>query len=362
MSKSSGPVAAVAPTSEIDIVLATNGESGDFFQSWYEVLRPYHIIVVQTGPEASAKLRAPPGLDVELFTRSDVKRMLGNRAACISSKDSACRCFGWLVSKKRFIYTLADDCYRVKGFPAPGLELDPVLKHLQNLQRPATPLHFNTLYDPFEDSTDFVRGYPFSLREGVRTVISHGLWLNNPDYDAPTQLVKPNERNIRYVDCVQTIPKGALFPMSGFNIAFDRELIGPAMYFPPIGEGQPFGFHDDMWAGWCSKVICDHLRYGVKSGLPYVWRQKSANAFASLRKEYKGIFWQEEIVPFFQSMQLPAEAVTVEACYLDIAKQVKEKLGKADSSLNKLAEAMATWIDAWKTINSCSTPPPEIDH
>ena len=33
-----------------------------------------------------------------------------------------------------------------------------------------------------------MRGYPFSLREGVPTAISHGLWLNIPDYDAPTQV------------------------------------------------------------------------------------------------------------------------------------------------------------------------------
>ena len=31
--------------------------------------------------------------------------------------------------------------------------------------------------------------------------------LNIPDYDAPTQLVKPWERNSRYVDVVMTIPK-----------------------------------------------------------------------------------------------------------------------------------------------------------
>ena len=34
-----------------------------------------------------------------------------------------------------------------------------------------------------------------------------GLWLNIPDYDAPTQMVKPKERNERYVDAVLTIPK-----------------------------------------------------------------------------------------------------------------------------------------------------------
>lgn len=61
----------------------------------------------------------------------------------------------------------------------------------------------------------------------------------------------------RYVDTVLTIPKGTLFPMCGMNLGFNRELIGPAMYFGLMGDGQPIGRYDDMWAGWCVKV-CDH--------------------------------------------------------------------------------------------------------
>ena len=59
----------------------------------------------------------------------------------------------------------------------------------------------------------------------------------------------------RYVDAVLTIPKGTLFPMCGMNLAFDRELIGAAMYFGLMGDGQPIGRYDDMWAGWCTKVF-----------------------------------------------------------------------------------------------------------
>ena len=51
-----------------------------------------------------------------------------------------------------------------------------------------------------------------------------------------------------------TIPKGTLFPMCGMNLTFNRELIGPAMYFGLMGDGQPIGRYDDMWAGWCTKV------------------------------------------------------------------------------------------------------------
>ena len=48
--------------------------------------------------------------------------------------------------------------------------------------------------------------------------------------------------------------QGTLYPMCGMNLAFNRETIGPAMYFGLMGEGQPLGRYDDMWAGWCTKV------------------------------------------------------------------------------------------------------------
>jgi len=67
-------------------------------------------------------------------------------------------------------------------------DINALEQHLQNLITPSTPYFFNTLYDPYREGADFVRGYPFSLREGVPTAISHGLWLNIPDYDAPTQV------------------------------------------------------------------------------------------------------------------------------------------------------------------------------
>lgn len=69
-----------------------------------------------------------------------------------------------------------------------------------------------------------------------------------------TVLICLNLFSISYVDAVLTIPKGTLFPMCGMNLAFNRDLIGPAMYFGLMGDGQPIGRYDDMWAGWCVKV------------------------------------------------------------------------------------------------------------
>nr|AFW90628.1 UDP-glucose protein transglucosylase [Solanum tuberosum] len=148
-----------------------------------------------------------------------------------------------------------------------------------------------------------------------------------------------------------TIPKGTLFPMCGMNLAFDRDLIGPAMYFGLMGDGQPIGRYDDMWAGWCTKVICDHLGLGIKTGLPYIWHSKASNPFVNLKKEYNGIFWQEEIIPFFQAATLSKECTTVQQCYLELSKQVKEKLSTIDPYFTKLADAMVTWIEAWDELN-----------
>ncbi|XP_020398841.1 probable UDP-arabinopyranose mutase 1 [Zea mays] len=148
-----------------------------------------------------------------------------------------------------------------------------------------------------------------------------------------------------------TGPKGTLFPMCGMNLAFDRDLIGPAMYFGLMGDGQPIGRYDDMWAGWCVKVICDHLGLGVKTGLPYIWHSKASNPFVNLKKEYKGIFWQEDTIPFFQAVVLPKD------CDIALSQQVKEKLGKVDPYFTKLADAMVTWIKAWDSLNAANGKP-----
>ena len=109
--------------------------------------------------------------------------------------------------------------------------------------------------------------------------------------------------------------------------------------------------------GCWMQVICDHLGLGVKTGLPYIWHSKASNPFVNLKKEYKGIFWQEEIIPFFQSATLSKESTTVQQCYIELSKQVKESLGKVDPYFQKLADAMVTWIEAWDELNPTTNTP-----
>lgn len=57
------------------------------------------------------------------------------------------------------------------------------------------------------------------------------------------------------------------------------------------------------------------------------------------------------MIPFFQDAILPKECTTVQSCYKELAKQVKDKLGKIDPYFVKLGDAMVTWIDAWDELN-----------
>lgn len=87
-----------------DIVIPTI-RNLDFLEMWRPFFQPYHLIIVKDG-DPSKTISVPEGFDYEMYTRTDIERILGDKASCISFKDSACRCFGFLVSKKQYIFTI----------------------------------------------------------------------------------------------------------------------------------------------------------------------------------------------------------------------------------------------------------------
>lgn len=343
---------------EIDIVIgALHSDLTSFMNEWRPLFSRFHLIIVKD-PDLKEELKVPQDFNADVYTKSDIDRMVGSSSTAILFSGYSCRYFGFLMSRRKYIITIDDDCIPARDDK--GLLVNPVAQHIENLTSPATPFFFNTLYDPYRDGSDFVRGYPFSLRTGVDCALSCGLWLNLADYDAPTQALKPSERNKRYVDAVMTVPFKALMPVSGINMGFDRELVGPVL-IPGLrlaGEGKfRWETMEDIWCGLCVKVICDHLGLGVKSGLPYVWRNERGNAIESLRKEWEGVKLMEEVVPFFQSVRLPRSAVTAVDCVVEIASLVKERLGPLDPVFARAADAMAQWVKLWKDNSGSSSSP-----
>lgn len=315
---------------------------------WRDALDGVHVIVVQDG-DPGVDLEIPPGINATIWTRPDIERILGERSWVISSHDSACRCFGFLVATARYIYTFDDDCIPPINRPT----ANPLLDHLTNLRSPSHPDYFNTLYD-----IEFVRGFPHELRGGVPTAISHGLWLDHPDLDAITQRARPELRIHDEISIVQTVPRRALYSMCGMNLAFDRQILGPAMYFGLMGAGQPWGRYDDLWAGWCSKVICDHLGYGVKTGRPYVVHRKASNWEKNLEREANGIKWASDLHAFFQGVAFDDHHATVSDCYLALADQVQSRLASVDAYFVRLADAMRVWVGLWDDVVDGRVPAP----
>lgn len=334
--------------SDIDIVVgAVSSDLTSFLEDWKPFFSRFHLIIVKD-PDLKEDLKIPSGFNLNIYSKPDMDKFVGSSSTALFSGYS-CRYFGYLMSRKKFIISVDDDCFPAKD--EKGNLIDAVSQHITNLTTPATPFFFNTLYDPYCKGADFVRGYPFSLRSGTSCAVSCGLWLNLADYDAPTQALKPDLRNSRYVDAVLTVPARTMMPISGINVAFDRELVGPAM-LPALklaGEGKyRWETMEDVWCGMCVKVVCDHMGIGVKSGLPYVWRKERGNAVESLKKEWEGVKLMEEVVPFFQSLRLSKEAVSAEDCVAEVATAVKEKLGPLDPVFGRAAHAMSNWIKLWK--------------
>jgi len=323
---------------DLDIVIPSIRDL-EFLNAWRPQIEGLHVIIIQDG-DPSRVLHIPDWVDYELYSHIDIDRHLGTESWIISKGDASIRNFGFLVSKKKFVWTLDDDCLPVDGQNAPR-------EHLRNLLTPSIPHLFNTLHDPYRVGSDFVRGYPYSLRNGVKTAVSHGLWLHAPDYDAPTQLLKQAERNTILVHATDTVPHGVMFPMCSMNVAFNTDLLGPAVMQGLMGKGQPWARYDDMLSGWAIKVVTDHLNIGVKSGLPYIRHNKASNPFVNLSKEYLGLFWQEHLIPYFKSIRLPPAASSSSESYVALADLILTDLGKFHPYFIRLSVAMVTWVKLW---------------
>ncbi|KAI3932869.1 hypothetical protein MKX01_031851 [Papaver californicum] len=346
--------ASAVPDNEVDVVIAVlRAGISSFLEEWRAFFSRFHLIIVKD-PDLKDGLKIPNGFDHVVYTKSDMDKVLGSNPTKIKFSGYLCRYFGYLMSRKRYIISIDDDCFPARDDK--GLLVDAVAQHVTNLTTPATPFFFNTLYDPCREGADFVRGYPFSLRSGAECALSCGLWLNLADYDTPTQAVKPNLKNTRYVDAVMTVPLRTMMPMSWINVAFDRASLGPAL-FPGLqlaGEGKlRWETMEDIWCGMCAKVVCDHLGLGVKTGLPYVWRKGGGNdTIKSLKKDWEGERLMEEVVPFFQSVRLSKSAVTSEDCVIEIARIVKQQLGPSNPIFVCAADALLEWVQLWRTAGS----------
>jgi hypothetical protein len=139
----------------------------------------------------------------------------------------------------------------------------------------------------FSHSGDvYMRGFPYGVRQEAPVMVSHGIWLKNPDYDAPTQLLNNNAPHSEYYR--GAIPKGAHFNFCGMSVAFKRKAM-PYVYYAPVSDFKGAERFDDIIAGLWIKRDFDRLGWAIATGYASCIHERESNVFFNLEKEAVGI-------------------------------------------------------------------------
>lgn len=277
---------------------------------------------------------------IRVYSRNDVNADLHKKAWIFPKFSSARRSYGiwkaWQLHPD-MIVTLDDDCFPERP--------DYFLKeHWNNLQYKVC-LGWTTSIPQTERVNFAPRGYPYLPRNKFEIMVSHGLWSNVPDLDAPTQLTNPDLR-MREVTTRKLITLYNYFPMCGMNLAF-KPQVADLMYFGLQGPEWPFQQFDDIWAGIVAKKILDINAFGVVSGCPSVRHDRASNVYKNLEAQTPGItvnekFWvwvDEILVDKSDEKYLGPELNYI---YREIAK-VAEATKVYPEYFKKLAEAAQIW-------------------
>ena len=255
----------------------------NFLKEWDE-LKNAELIIVQ---DIGDKVEIPKGFYGRVYDHDDVYSDLEDDSWIIPSQSSACRSYGYYKAwqlNPDYIFTLDNDCYPDGSSFLNG--------HIENLKGHTT-LGFVTSTPQYE----FTRGFPYGIRDKNPIALSHGLWSNVPDLDAATSLHNPDLRFIpSYEDERYVIPQYNYYPLCGMNLAW-RAGLTPALYFGIFGPDWGFDQYDDIWAGFLSKKVMDHLGLAVMTGYPSVEHRKQSNVFVNLKKQAPGlamneVFWK----------------------------------------------------------------------
>lgn len=257
-----------------------------FFDVWKDIMLPMHFVVIQIG-DLSCDFRLPSWMDYDLFNKNNIFTKLGDDITWIFDMSSGSiatgKVIGTMLADREYVYFLDQNMYPVYD-DITGDIINPLQDHFINLVTPSSPYYYNTLYDAYRPGSDFSRGYPYSLKEGIPTamslghvIVSNHLSTSNPKFDVFSDLnnMQKQGKNIRksYVignNAVTVIPYGILFSLSTINLAINREMVGPTFYLPNIfRQYEDIHIGDkniEILTGWMAKLALDHARLGVKHG------------------------------------------------------------------------------------------------
>lgn len=380
-----------------DVIVLTGNATSDiyFLEKWREWIVNMHVIVIQQG-DSERLISIPSWLEYELYTKVDAEKAIGAQHLWMFDFDSdgpQAANFGFLVSDRDLVF-LVDrfSIPRVQSSASTSsFHTNMLHNHAKHLLKPSMVFYFqNPNNNPFTPHSDFLRGYPFSLREGIQTAVSIGEVLpslHSSEHDYLTKLFKDqhllratphralleagNDSQFTQMDekdLAIAVPLKNLFSLTISNVAFNRKILGPALFFLHAASSKmDFPVHQnfDVLFGWILKVLGDHVGFGVKHILSptylYSSSERGRSSWLSSERVFieklKGdLMWiqhHEEIVRFFSTLEL-SERVRNDVG--DALNELIQKLKAAGSTvhpiLGHVADMMATYKDIWNRRNA----------
>lgn len=218
------------------------------------------------------------------------EEVMGKYKSCLTNFNGGIRNLGFAYVAKylpdtKYIITLDDDEVPIG---------DTIQHHLDALNQRVPVSWMST-------ASEYMRGFPYEVREEAEVVLSHGVWEGVADWDAPTQLVLGSHRPVEFYK--GPIPKGIYYPMCAMNIAF-KPCVLPWIFQAPWALGV--NRYDDIAAGIVSKREIDKNGWAVVTGFARVRHERASNVYQNLRHEAPAMelnegFWKgDESHPWFK--------------------------------------------------------------
>lgn len=201
----------------------------------------------------------------------------------------------------------------------------------------------------------YMRGFPYAKRWGDRVsefyssgkvALNMGLWLEDPDVDAVTNLNLPLKVTSFNSEQIMLAP-GTFAPINTQNTAFAIHVL-PSFYCVPYGtiHGIYVGRYDDVWGGMFAKKVIDHMNERVTIGRPLtIHRRNPHNLLKDLKFEFWGMILTEQLIQALESIKLTGN--TYAETYIELSQKMQEMNRDQDLEvrkfLAKLFQAMEVW-------------------
>jgi len=266
----------------------------------------------------------------------------------------------------KVIIVLDDDNY---------ISNDKYLNHMKHIGKKSSFMEVNSSIGWFNPcmmlKTDhgneiYMRGFPYAKRfiknkykfkkNSGKVVLNMGLWTENPDVDAVTNLAQPTKMiGLKKGFSTLMIGKGTFMPINTQNTAIATEIL-PCFYDVMQGynfKGLKIDRYSDVWAGFLAKKAIDHMGDKITVGQPLSRHiRNSHDLLNDLKMELWGMILTEKFTEWLESMDLNGSSY-IES-YNFLAKDMKKTLAPSfdDLTIRRYFEKLSTFMQIWTS--ACS--------